>query len=451
MTTRRDDGRRRLVSGRGHSARRWWGPPAAAGLVAASLLAPAASSHAELPSGLVTITGQVTDATTGAPIQGACLVLSGPDGCLPEHRTGVDGRYEVTVSGFEGVWLGAYPADADLYHQQTSASVTFTDATEYTVDFALKSAGALTGRVLDAVTRQPLQGVCAGVQPVDVVPPAEGWGSSLATCSDSRGIWTVGRLAPAPYVVTLAAPDRQTSYVPGAASLAQAHRYVVSAGTATKVSSLRLQPGGVLELRGPQASTLDVTVVPAKASDLNRTRTYRREDIVGKDGISRITDLAPGAYTVSVQYNYRDSCYSPHDSCDTSPPWYASTGFDPGVVKPVRVTRGKPVVVTVPRLAYRHPLTVTFPDAAPGSDVEVAAYFPSGEEYVFPTDEWLQILPSDRSVRLTHLPALEMRLRFYLRDPSTENETRIWYGGTDLATAKPLPVGTSALTVRFPR
>ena len=81
-----------------------------------------------------TISGTVTDAQTGEPIQGALVELEG-DGLAVSTETDGDGAYEIA-----DVSPGEYSvtASADAYESETETGVEVSDSEGASMDFALQ-------------------------------------------------------------------------------------------------------------------------------------------------------------------------------------------------------------------------------------------------------------------------------------------------------------------------
>jgi 5-hydroxyisourate hydrolase-like protein (transthyretin family) len=154
------------------------------------------------------IAGTIRNAATGAPIPGAWVQLCGENICR-DTSTAADGTYlsEFVPPGSYRAQAGAtgyrtrYHRDAET--RETADLVTVTvETTAAGIDIALPDLGHITGRVTDAATGQPLQGVM--VRKVGTTTPTA-W-----TGSDGR--YDLGGLATGVY--RLLFTDPQTHYAP---------------------------------------------------------------------------------------------------------------------------------------------------------------------------------------------------------------------------------------------
>lgn len=198
------------------------------------------------------VSGRVTDAATGAPLEGICVLTGFPNDPPPQTSscpdvgsqapTAADGTYTVeTGDGDWDVWFldlsGAYAA--------TSVRVTAAAGTTATADAALVAAGQVSGVAVDARTGAPLQGLCPNAY--------SGRTTTLVgriVCSDATGRWSVRGITPGQ--VTVLVPGDTTHvdrWVPGVDTQAEAKLLTVVARRTLDVGTVKLPHGAVLSGR----------------------------------------------------------------------------------------------------------------------------------------------------------------------------------------------------------
>ena len=104
-----------------------------------------------------TIAGQVTDNTTGNPIDNASILVLESADAPPSWSSNTDasGNYSVSVSEGTGYLVGAIK-EGYVSRQVTGQSVTANVTT--TVNFSLVPGGIIEGTVTDNSTGNPIQG-----------------------------------------------------------------------------------------------------------------------------------------------------------------------------------------------------------------------------------------------------------------------------------------------------
>ncbi|MFG3298422.1 collagen binding domain-containing protein [Micromonospora chersina] len=164
-----------------------------------------------------TLSGRITDAATGQPIEGACIELRNVDpaggggysgGCTDATGTYlaeyvVPGQFRVIFYDPQGRYAVAYHGGDDL---ASATVVTIPRGGRVTgVDGGMSLGATITGRVVDSRTRQPVQWVCplafAG-RDGDYVPYEQ------QECSDADGRWRLSALPARPTTVRLDGGDR---------------------------------------------------------------------------------------------------------------------------------------------------------------------------------------------------------------------------------------------------
>jgi hypothetical protein len=137
-----------------------------------------------------TLTGTVTDASSGSPIEGAAVHAAGPSDRTT--FTGADGSYSITLP------VGTYDVTASHfgYLSETASGVTVTEGATTTQDFALAPAPSHTvsGHVRDG-DGNPLAGATVTIQATPL-PPAT---------TDASGAYSFASVPEGEYDVTASA------------------------------------------------------------------------------------------------------------------------------------------------------------------------------------------------------------------------------------------------------
>lgn len=440
--------RRRHPRPRGLRALMGAGAGAALGIAG---LAPAVAAD---PASTIVLSGVVTEAGTGTPLPGLCVQplqgLSAP-ACTDAELTDSSGRYRRSLSvptGTGTIQVGVRPPASDPYHLTARAKVVLSEATAYVVDLEVIAVGSLTGRAVDA-DGAPVAGVCPQLRGLDV---ADLPSAPVPTCSGKDGVWKLsgapqGRAA----VVLAGTPTLQGSYVPRASRLDLAQKFDVVPGRTVTLPDTTLVPGGTIIVhtsavgRGRNVITLKPMKRTQDVVPGDRYTTGAEAD-ANEPADPQLTNVQAGDYLVLVE-NVWDpmDCYEETPLCSSLAPWWAPSGSDPGTARQVHITPGSTVELTATMQPYRS-LAVTFRNAPAGSAVAVQAYFPSGKPWSQP----VQALVGNDGVGIARfLPPADVRLKFTGENAEGKSVTW-WYGGTNLATAKPVKVGTDAVTVSVP-
>jgi hypothetical protein len=198
------------------------------------------------------ISGTIRDDSTGEPIEGACISLENVDpnagggwsgGCTDAsgaYRADdvTPGDYRVLFHDPQGRYAAEYydnttdPASAKVVSVARGAQISGIDA-------ALAPGAVLTGRVLNAATNKPIQGVCAEAF-------AGRSGGSLLfqqqQCSQADGYWRLGGLPAGDTTVHLFLFDPQVDiWVYNSTTQAKATVFELTAGTTTTLRDVRLR------------------------------------------------------------------------------------------------------------------------------------------------------------------------------------------------------------------
>jgi hypothetical protein len=118
------------------------------------------------------ITGKVTDALTGMPLQNAQVTAVNSTGAAiaPSATTDANGNYQINQSLPTGTYsvTVVYVSGVNGYLNTTESGISVTaGATTSNVDVALPRSGVITGTITDANTQQPLQGITVVCQSTD--------------------------------------------------------------------------------------------------------------------------------------------------------------------------------------------------------------------------------------------------------------------------------------------
>ncbi|MBN3034019.1 MAG: carboxypeptidase regulatory-like domain-containing protein [Bacteroidales bacterium] len=160
-----------------------------------------------VPNPIGTVTGVVTDATTGNPIQGATVTIG-----TEMFTTGADGTYTIDIA--QGTYNGS--AAATGYITQNVTGITVVCGQTTTQDFALTPAqGTVAGTVTSSATGAGIQGATLTFTP---------GGNTVTT--GANGSYTIN-LAPGTYDVNVVATNFTTANITGV---------VVSAGQTTTLN-----------------------------------------------------------------------------------------------------------------------------------------------------------------------------------------------------------------------
>jgi protocatechuate 3,4-dioxygenase beta subunit len=201
------------------------------------------------------VSGTVTAAGTGAPVEGACVELrnvdpngNGASGCTDAsgaYRADVvsPGDYRVLFTDPQGRYAAEYydnttdPAAAKVITIARGDQIAGIDA-------ALTPGAVLTGRVVDAATRRPIEGVC----PAAYAGRRGDWiVGQHRECSQADGRWRISAL---PAGRTTVHFDSEGAYLSTWAyssdTQARATVFTLTAGAITTLRDVKLRLGGVL-------------------------------------------------------------------------------------------------------------------------------------------------------------------------------------------------------------
>ncbi|MBO4205125.1 carboxypeptidase regulatory-like domain-containing protein [Micromonospora echinofusca] len=241
-----------------------------------------------LGTGAVRITG--VDAVSGAPVADFCVESACSNG------TG-----KVTVTGLPAGTQRLNADPADVLHFDTDLDVQV--RADQTVDVTARFApgAAISTRVVDRATGNPVSGVCLlPMRPKRVDMP-----DGVGECSDSAGRITVGPLRQDTYRL-FAFPRNKPGYgqqwvgpTGGTGDERLAAAVPAVAGRVTAAPEVRLDPAGVIAGRvtdtaGQPLAGLGVGILPNTPGVHNQAET-------GVDGRYRLTGVGPYAWPVTIE------------------------------------------------------------------------------------------------------------------------------------------------------
>lgn len=260
------------------------------------------------------ITGTVTDATTGDVVPDVCIMATTePEGwdtpgfaCTDEtgsyRMTGVpDGDYYVSGESTSGAhprtW---YPSTVD---PAAAVTVHATAGQDTTADLVLSPAAYVSGTVTSAATGEPLAGVCVyGVRPSDGTFLRAG---GQSTCTDESGQYTVGGLPSGDVKVFFNPTDNEllSQWAYGQSSEATAALVPVVAGQTTGDVDAAIVAGGRIAGRVTNAKTKKpvegvCATVGVYSHRSGENGTQWQSACTGPDGTYEMRGLPTGSYTV---------------------------------------------------------------------------------------------------------------------------------------------------------
>ncbi|HEX8001092.1 MAG TPA: carboxypeptidase regulatory-like domain-containing protein [Mycobacteriales bacterium] len=264
-----------------------------------------------------TISGTVTDATTGEPVQGACATTQG-EGTFGHSCTDESGWYE--LSGLRpgadyriwftdytyGRYTPEYAHDAKDYEAATTFTVTADETT--VVDESLQPAAGVTGTITDATTGDPLIDVC-----VSLAAEPESFDVAGNACSDEGGIYRISGVEPGTYHVVV---DDYTgahprTWYPGTHVPSESTTVTVESGQVQEGMDFALQPAGYVSGTVTKASTGEplagVCVGAYRASDGGPVRN--NGDLQCSDDSGHYTIGGIPTSTVNLLFNPTDGIH----------------------------------------------------------------------------------------------------------------------------------------------
>ena len=254
------------------------------------------------------ITGVVTDETTGQPLSGVdvwadtFLCCGGGNGA----RTELDGTY--TISGLapgeyrvraekhDSSYVGEFYASTTAWDQATPVTV-MSDSTTPNIDFSLTSGGAISGTVTNEATGQPIANADVWADLYDCCGGGGGW-----TRTEADGTYIIDGLPGGTFRVTAQAPDQGfvREFYASTTEWHLATEVAVTAGATTAGIHFSLVGGGSISGRVTRESDgfpIAEADVWADTYDCCGGGNGARTDA---DGYYTVDGLAAGNYRVQV-------------------------------------------------------------------------------------------------------------------------------------------------------
>lgn len=224
---------------------------------------------------VMTLTGKITDAATGAPISGAEVTIQGKDFI---SRTDFTGTYAIAEIPVPGEYTIKFTANGYVGKSYTVGASPWLQ----TMDISLSpkiTKGGLTGTVIDVTTSQPLSGVAVTL----ISDP------NIIATSDSSGTFTLNAVPQGPQQATLALGGYSTRTL----------TTVIIAGAVNNIGKLHLAAT-------PLPATIQGTVIDAVANapftgvTIQTTGIAPLQTITTADGAYKLDVVTPGIVTVTA-------------------------------------------------------------------------------------------------------------------------------------------------------
>lgn len=285
--------------------------PAGTGIVDVTVTTPSGTSPVNAPADqfsydLGSITGTVTDVTSGSGVSGICVVVNGtgPSGQFAQATTDSTGHYTVsglpattyTVEFQTGPTCGSTTAYAAQWYPgvtdpASAGAVSVPAGGSVTVDATMHTVGtlAISGTVTDAASSSGVGDVC--------VTATDQAGDTGSATTDSTGAYTVSGLPSGTYTVAFADCARPVRYAPqwwqGATSADTSTVISLNAST-TGIDAALVKVGsitGTVSAGGTGLAKACVSATDPHGHLVGQTTT-------GATGTYALTGLPPGTYTV---------------------------------------------------------------------------------------------------------------------------------------------------------
>ena len=248
------------------------------------------------------ITGVVTDAATGKPVQNASVeLLTGSyyfyastltDGNGDYTFSGLpSGSYQVAFSIGDGDYLAQNYNGQNSYRSYTNVTVA-QGSTTAGIDAALDAPAEIQGSVTDSITGSPVSGVTVSTS---------GPNGTIQTTTGSDGTYSLTGLYPGSYTVYFQPPSGAnylSQYYNGAATSSGATPVSVGDGADVTGINASLQTGGQIsgtvtsQATGTAISGLWVYVFDSSGNSAGSAQT-------GADGTYTVSNLPTGSYEVA--------------------------------------------------------------------------------------------------------------------------------------------------------
>ena len=237
------------------------------------------------------ITGQVTDASTGAPLANVIVVAensTGQDSSGYSAFTDSNGNYRIDTNLPTGTYNITADSLEEPYVSQTVTQVSVTaGATTSNINFALPVSATISGTVTDSVSGSPLSGVL-----VEAISSNDLY-SAIATTTSS-GQYTLNTdLGTGTYTVQIIEAN---NHLPTSIS-----GIAVTQGQTTPGVNLALKPSGTIS--GTITQPDGTPIAGADVSAFDSTFTFFGSATTNAAGQYQITtNLGTGTYTVEASY-----------------------------------------------------------------------------------------------------------------------------------------------------
>ena len=247
------------------------------------------------------ISGTVTDAATGLPLQ-ACVSAYSNGSFVSSACSNASGQYAVALSpgtyrlefrrsGYATQW---FKGKADLASADTI--VVSAGATTTGRNVQMVVGGTVTGTVTDSATSDPIAGAC-----VYAIPESGTSGFGGSTCADIDGSYSL-MLSPGSWKLRFDAPSAGYSqrFWPDSADASGATAVPITAGTTFADIDMSLIKGGAISGKATDADNgAPLSGICVSPIDATGAVVDSRYACTGLDGAYRINGLAPGSYRLS--------------------------------------------------------------------------------------------------------------------------------------------------------
>ena len=400
-----------------------------------------------------TITGTVTDASSGAAVAGICVSIPAGESA----STGTSGTYSIVGVPLGGttVAFNTCPGPTDTYQTQGYPNVTLTSAevpvvlstggqTISGINDALAQQGAISGTVTDASTGTGISGICVIAAP-DQPGGTVGNVSPLLAVTASNGTYTISGLDAGSYQVTFTQYSPLTTcgstggyasqYYPGVYLASGVRSVQVAAGTTVSgINASMVAAGSISGTVSPATAGVCVTAQPTAGAP--SVAGYSVSATTGTNGSYDISLLPPGSYEVSFSAG-----------CGYSGPMvttYYNGALGPGTATPIQLAAGQNVTGIDDTLSAGGSISGTVTASGSGlSGICVDAFASDGQSGFATTG-------SGGTYTMAGLGAGSYIVDFYSGCGGTGNYASQYYSGaTSEASATPVTVTDGQTTANI--
>jgi hypothetical protein len=388
------------------------------------------------------VSGQVTDAATGAPLERIEVALDNVDDSMNGRGgmfTDADGRFRFDAVD-PSTWILRVTDYDGRYVAADSGDFTVADGQQVTgKDFRLVVGATITGVAVDDRTGSTDfdRSICGGA-----FKGRSDDSAGQSDCADlgDDGRWFVRALPAGRYTVNVGRDTTHTAlWAPAAATQAGAAAYTVAAGQTLDIGTQRLRAGGTVTGRvtnraGQPVENVVIGLMGPECEPV--CDLFAETDADGRYRIGNI-DVGSGWY---LSFIAPGQPYAWQWSGGASEPASARrfrTGFETTTT-----------LNAVLRPEARVDVTVT--GTKPGYYTSVSAYTVSGDHI---GNGGFVGGAETGTATITGLPAGRVKIQVISTDEYDNDRTTVWYGGTSQETATPVPVApgrASAVTVHLP-